>query len=156
MNECEEQYLTLFQEGDGRVDLQDNGYKKYPRVFFFQMERDVLDYIASLTKGGLFYQEKESGIWQLRFNSSYCRPLLEVFSRHAVSKWFVERLNEVLEYVGLPSTTQHPLTQEGLVAFWDADGTSDRHPQIGVTQKDREILDIIAKTFGGSVCVVET
>ena len=155
MTNEEEQYVTLFQEGDGRVDLQDNGYKKYPRVFFFQMERDVLDYIASLTKGGLFYQD-DRGIWQLRFNSSHCMPLLEVFSRHAVSKWFVERLNEVLEYVGLPSTTQHPLTREGLVAFWDAEGTSDRHPQIGVTQTDGEILDIIAKTFGGSVCAVKT
>ena len=38
MTNEEEQYVTLFQEGDGRVDLQDNGYKKYSRVFFFQME----------------------------------------------------------------------------------------------------------------------
>jgi len=153
MNEAQEQYITLFQEGDGRVDLQDNGYKRYPRVFFFQKERAVLDYIASLTKGGLFYEDT---IWQLRFNSSYCVPLLEIFSRHAVSKWFVERLNEVLEVAGLPLTTQHPLTLEGFVGFWDAEGSSDHNPQLTATQKDREILDIITKQFGGGVSPMNT
>ena len=147
MNIQDEQYITLFQEGDGRVDLQDNGYKRYPRVLFYQKERAVLDYIASLTKGGLFY---EDAIWQLRFNSSNCMPLLEIFSRHAVSKWFVERLNEVLECVGLPLTTQHSLTLDGFIGFWDAEGSSF-NGNIFVVQKDREILDIITKQFGGGV-----
>jgi len=152
MNTQEEEYLTLFQEGDGRVDLQDNGYKKYPRVFFFQKEREVLDYIASLTVGGLFYQEK---IWQLRFNSSNCIPLLEVFSGHAVSRWFVERLNKVLEYMSLPPTVQHPLTLDGFVGFWDADGTSF-NSNLFASQKDREILDIIVEQFGGGVSKHDT
>ena len=156
MDEAQEQYITLFCEGDGRIDLQDNRHKKYPRVHFYQKERAVLDYIASLTMRGLFYQQKDSDVWMLKFNSSNCKPLLEIFSRHAVSKWFVERLNEVLEYIDMPLVIQHPLTLEGFVGFWDAEGSSDHSPQLTVTQKDREILDIITKMFGGGVSPMNT
>jgi len=148
MNTADEQYTTLFCEGDGRIDIQDNGCASYPRVFFYQKEREVLDYIASLFPDGLFYQGE--GAWQLRYNSSHCTPLLEAFSRHAVSKRFVEQLNKVLEVAGLSQTTQHPITLDGFVGFWDAEGSSF-NSNLFVVQKDREILDIIAATFGGGV-----
>ena len=55
MTEDEEQYLTLLEEGDGRVDLQDNGYKKYPRVFFFEKQKLIREWAKAhpeLTKDG--------------------------------------------------------------------------------------------------------
>ena len=148
MNEAQEQYITLFQEGDGRVDLQHYASGSYPQIDFWQKEREVLDYIASLQGDGRLYQER---VWDLRFNGKYCIPLLEIFSRHAVSKWFVEQLNVVLEVAGLPSTTRHALTLAGFIGFWDAEGSSSNIPQLSAWQKDREILDIICEMFGGGV-----
>jgi len=42
MNTQEEEYVTLFCEGDGGVYISTQGY---PSVSYFQKERDVLDYI---------------------------------------------------------------------------------------------------------------
>ena len=147
MNTQEEEYVTLFCEGDGGVGLNDRGY---PRVCFYQKERAVLDYINSLTENGRLHQNK-GGHWRLEFHGSHCIPLLEIFTRHVVGKCFLERLNVVLGHVDMPLAAQHPLTLDGFVAFWDAEGSSSNAPTIFVSQKDREILDLIVVTFGGNV-----
>jgi len=49
MNMQEEEYVTLFCEGDGGVRVSGSGY---PVIVFAQKERDVLDYIASKKVGG--------------------------------------------------------------------------------------------------------
>jgi len=153
MNTQEEEYVTLFCEGDGGVYLNYSNQtkKKYLRVSFSQMERDALDYIASLTEGGCFHQGRSSGIWHLQFNGSHCVPLLEIFSRHVVGRDFLERLNKVLVFADISLTVQHPLTFNGFLGFWDAEGSSSNMPQISVSQKDREILNLIATMFGGNV-----
>jgi len=152
MNTQEEEYVTLFCEGDGSVGLYTNRNKKrYSYVSFGQKEKAVLEYIASLTAGGHSHLGKD-GVWRLEFRGASCVPLLEMFSRHVVSKQFLNRLNKVLEHLGMPLAVQHPLTLEGFVAFWDAEGGSGNQPQIEVPQLDREILDIIAGGFGGAVC----
>lgn len=138
--------MTLFGEGDGSVFIDTKGY---PIVSFCQKERDVLDHLTSLVENGRFYQNKD--IWQLKFNGKYCIPLLEVFSRHVVGKKFLDRLNRVLEFVDMPLAVQHPLTLDGYAGFWDAEGSSDNKPSIYVSQKDREILDMIMKMFGGGI-----
>ena len=147
MNIQEEEYVTLFCEGDGGIRITDTGY---PRVDFYQKERDVLDFIDSLTENGHFYRQRDD-TWVLEFNGSYCIPLLEIFSRHVVSKSFLDRLNEVLEHVDMPLAVQRPLTLEGFIAFWDAEGSSSNAPTISVSQKDREILDLITEMLDGSV-----
>jgi len=144
----EEEYVTLFCEGDGHVRITPNGY---PRVGFSQLERSVLDYIASLTTNGHFYQNKKTGVWQLTFSSENCVPLLGVFSRHVVGRQFLSRLNEVLAFVGMPLAVQHPLTLEGFVAFWDAEGSSCNNPTVSVIQKNREILDLIVEMSDGGI-----
>jgi len=75
MNTQEEEYVTLFCEGDGGVGVYDsrNKKKKYPHVYFGQGERSVLDYIESLTEGGHVYTSGDA--WQLEFNGSHCIPL---------------------------------------------------------------------------------
>jgi len=147
MTNEEEEYITLFCEGDGSIGLNNRGYL---RVDFYQKERDVLDYIDSLTKNGHIYQSKK-GLWQLEFNGSYCIPLLEIFLRHVVGKKFLDRLNGISGYASMPLTVQHPLTLEGFIAFWDAEGSSSNVPRIEVTQKDREILDLIVEMFDGDI-----
>ena len=143
----EEEYITLFCEGDGGVYITDVGY---PKVTFGQKTRDVLDYIDSLTKSGRLYQDKK-GHWRLVFNGLSCMSLLEVFSRHVVGKAFLDNLNGALEYVGMFPAVQHALTLNGFVAFWDAEGGSSNAPQISISQKDREVLDLIVEMFGGGV-----
>ena len=76
-----------------------------------------------------------------------------MFSRHVVGKHFLERLNDVLMFLGMSIAIQHPLTVEGFVSFWGAEGSSSNMPKIEVTQKEREILDLIAEVLGGAVCV---
>ena len=147
MTEDEEQYLTLFEEGDGSLYLT-NGY--YQHVEFGQKEREPLEYIASLQSGGILYQRPD-GNWKLTYNGSYCIPLLEIFSRHVVGKQFLSRLNNVLELLGMPLAEQHPITLDGFVGFWDAEGSSDIKPSLRLVQKDRGILDIITEMFGGHV-----
>jgi len=147
MNTQEEEYVTLFCEGDGHVRITPNGY---PRVTFDQKERDVLDYIASLIGDRRPYQDK-SGYWHLVFSGSSCMPLLEIFSRHVVGRDFLSRLNEVLEHVGMPLAIQHPITLGGFVGFWDAEGSSDSQPTIFVSQKSEKILELIMEMFGGGV-----
>ncbi len=147
MNAQEEEYVTLFCEGDGGVYITGVGY---PKVTFGQKTRDVLDYIDSLTKGGCLYQDKK-GHWRLVFNGLSCISLLEVFSRHVVGKAFLDNLNGALEYVGMFPAVQHALTLNGFVAFWDAEGGSSNMPQISVSQKDREILDLVVGMFGGGI-----
>ncbi len=148
MNTQEEEYVTLFCEGDGGVGLNDRGY---PKINFSQKERGVLDYIATRVVGGCFYQNHRTSVWTLQFHGSHCIFPLEMFSRHVVGKSFLGRLNRVLKHVDMPLTTQHPLTLDGLVGFWDAEGSSGNIPQISISQKDREILDLIALWFGGGV-----
>ena len=150
MNTEQEEYITLFCEGDGSISLNSGHSKFYSNVRFIQKERDVLDYIALIQAGGTFHQSP-NGIWGLNYGGSKCIPLLEIFSKHAVGKHFTERLNEVLEYVGLPPATQHLLTLEGFVAFWDAEGSSGNLPALHVVQKDREILDLIVEQFSDGV-----
>ena len=147
MTNEEEQYITLFCEGDGGVYITQDGY---PRINFAQKERDVLDYIASLTEGGRIHPNGPN-IWLLEFNGSNCIELLEIFSRHVVGKSFLDRLNRVLEHVDMPLAVQHPLTLDGFVGFWDAEGSSSNNPSIVVSQKDREVLDQIVEMFGGNV-----
>ena len=151
MNESEEQYITLFCEGDGSLVLQDD---YYPRLFIIQKERAVLDYIASLQEGGVFHQDRN--VWRLAYNGPNCIPLLEIFSRHVVSGRFLNRLNYCLETLGMPLAEQHPLTLDGFVGFWDAEGTSNISPALRLIQKDREILDIATQTFGGYVVPTRT
>ena len=151
MNESEGQYTTLFCEGDGSLNLQDD---YYPRLFILQKDRAVLDYIASLQEGGVFHQDKN--VWRLVYNGPNCIPLLEVFSRHVVSKRFLDRLNHCLEALGMPLAVQHPLTLDGFVGFWDAEGTSNISPALRLIQKDREILDIATQTFGGYIVPTRT
>ena len=147
MTNEEEEYVTLFCEGDGGVYITPDGY---PKVSFGQMECDVLDYVNSLAEDGITCQRKD-GLWQIEFNGSNCIELLEIFSKHVVGKVFLGRLNIVLEHVDMPSAVQHPLTLTGFVGFWDAEGSSGNNPTIFVSQKDREILDIIVEMFGGGV-----
>jgi len=151
MNTQEEEYVTLFCEGDGGVGIYDsrNKRKKYSHIYFGQKERDVLDYIDSLTKGG--HVCTSGNAWQLEFNGSHCTPLLEVFSRHVVGRAFLGRLNVVLAYLDMPLAIRHPLTLSGFTGFWDAEGSSAGQPSISITQKDREIPDLIAVMFGGCV-----
>lgn len=143
--ESDEQYITLFCEGDGHLGI--NNYCR-PRIVFSQKERDVLEYIASLYEGGHFHQN--SGVWVLEYDGSSCTSLLRTFSRHAVSKHFTERLNKVLVLIGFPLTKQHPITVDGFVGFWDAEGSSNNNPALFLVQKDREILDITQQSFGGN------
>ncbi len=147
MNTQKEEYVTLFCEGDGSTFIDGNGYL---RVSFGQKERDILDYVASITKNGHINRHGDNA-WELTFNGSYCLYLLEVFSRHVVGKKFLDRLNEVLEYMGMPLAVQHPLTFDGFIGFWDADGSSDNQPKITASQLDREILDLICGVLGGNV-----
>jgi len=150
MNENEEQYTTLFCEGDGTIGFYD-GIR--PRVGFFQKEREVLDYIASLVAGGRLYP---LSVWTLVYNGKNCKPLLEMFSEHVVSSRFLSRLNVALEAIGLPLAVQHQITLDGFVGFWDAEGSSFNQPSISASQKTREILDIISGTFDGSVSKTDT
>lgn len=150
MTEAQEQYITLFCEGDGSVGLCTTPYGRYPQVSFDQKERDVLDCIALLTEGGRLYHGSQ-GCWKLVFNGSKCTSLLKIFSKHVVSRRFIARLDKALGVVGLLPATQHPLTLNGFVGFWDAEGSSDNSPSLFVSQKDREILDIISGSFGGGV-----
>jgi len=143
----QEEYVTLFCEGDGHVRVSDFGV---PIVVFSQKERSVLDYINSLFGGGLLRWDT-SGIWILRFNGSHCMPLLEAFSRRVVGRQFLDRLNGVLLFRGMSLAIQHPLTVDGFVGFWDAEGHSSNSPSIGVCQKNREILDQVVELFGGNV-----
>ena len=147
MTDEEEEYITLFCEGDGSVFMTIDGY---PKVSFAQKERDVLDYVASLTVGG-HINPHGAGNWELTFIGKKCVLLLEVFSRHVVGRKFLDRLNVVLECVGMPLTVQHSLTFSGFVGFWDAEGSSDDSPSVNIGQVNREILDLIAEMFGGSV-----
>ena len=148
MTNEQEEYTTLFCEGDGSAHV--DAYER-PRVVFAQKERDVLDYIASQQQEkGVFYQNKQN-VWTLTYYGSHCIPLLTIFSKHVVSTHFLGRLNKVLETVGLPLATQHPITLDGFVGFWDAEGSSDNHPALSITQKDKEVLDIMQQTFGGNV-----
>jgi len=147
MTSEEEGYITLFCEGDGHVRITDSGY---PKIVFAQKEREVLDYIDSLTKNGHVYSNGPNA-WSLEFHGSHCIPLLEIFSRHAVGKHFLDRLNEVLAFMNMPLAVQHPLTLEGFAAFWGAEGSSSNMPKITVSQGDREILDLIVEMFGGSI-----
>ena len=147
MNTQEEEYVTLFCEGDGHIRVNNGGYSK---VTFDNKERDVVEYVASLIGRRTPRQDKR-GYWHLEFNGSCCIPLLEIFSRHVVGKQFLTRLNIVLEFLGMPLAERHPITSEGFVAFWDAEGSSDSQPTLFVSQKDREVLDIICGVFGGGV-----
>lgn len=151
MNAQEEEYVTLFCEGDGHVRITPGGY---PRVTFDNKERDVIDCIASLIGDRQPSQDKR-GYWHLVFGGSSCLLLLEMFSRCVVGRQFLDRLNKVLEYVGMPLTVQHPLTLDGFIGFWDAEGSSDSQPTIFVSQKDREVLDLVVKLLGGGVSCVE-
>jgi len=148
MTRDEEVYVTLFCEGDGSIGLNGKGY---PVVNFCQMDRNVLNYISSLLVNGHFYQNSQTGLWRLVFDGSYCIPLLEAFSRCVAGRRFLERLNDILKHVDMPQATQHPLTFNGFIAFWDAEGSSDNSPSIFVVQKDREILDLITEMFEGGV-----
>ena len=147
MNLHDEEYITLFCEGDGHVRIDPHGL---PKIVFAQKERDVLDYINSLFSGGHYYQSK-AAVWQLTFIGRSCMPLLEIFAKHVVGKKFLERLNRVLIFVDMPLTIQHPLTLDGFVGFWDAEGSSDSSPKISLYQKDREILDLVTSLVGGNV-----
>ena len=148
MTNIEEEYITLFCEGDGGVYIDNKGY---PEVVFYQKEREVLNYVDSLTEDGRLRPNKTNGVWRLVFFGSYCVPLLKMFSRHVVGSSFLERLNKVLEFVDMPLAVRHLLTIDGFVGFWDAEGGSCNAPSIIVGQKDREILDLIAEMFGGNV-----
>ena len=147
MTDKEEEYITLFCEGDGGIYVTPKGH---PKVFFGQKECEVLEYVNSLMRGG-HINRHGSNAWQLMYYGKYCMPLLEIFSRHVVGKDFLDRLNKVLKHVDMPLAIQHPLTLEGFIAFWDAEGSSANNPQIVVSQKDREVLDLITGMHGGGV-----
>lgn len=142
-----EEYVTLFCEGDGSVSLDGVGY---PHVVFIQKEKDVLEYIGSVIGSGHLYGE-EGGVHKLCFNGSYCLPLLEMFSRHVVSVHFLSRLNTLLSAFGLPLASLHPLTWSGFVGFWDAEGSSGKHPSVAVYQKDLDVLEQLRSMFGGGI-----
>jgi hypothetical protein len=146
VNEEFEEWLTGFCEGDGTVYLNDRGY---PIVAFEQKERDVLDYISSVIAHGHFYVTEHTQ--RLQFHSSYCAPLLEMFSRHVVSMHFLERLNVVLVGVGLQSAVLHRPTADWFAGFWDAEGTSGNQPSIQVSQKERSVLEALRILFGGHI-----
>jgi len=147
MTNEEEEYVTLFCEGDGHVRITDSGY---PKIAFGQKERNVLDYIDSLTVGGHVYSNGPNA-WSLEFCGSYCIPLLEIFSRHVVGRQFLDGLNKVLEHVDMSLAAQHSLTLDGFVGFWDAEGSSGNMPKVTISQKYREVLNLIAEMLGGSV-----
>jgi len=152
VNPQEEEYVTLFCEGDGSTYLVNDWY---PCISFAQKERNVLDYIESLNEGGHFYQNPD-GTWKLTYSGDKCISLLEILSRHAVSKRFLDRLNHVLDILEMPLAEQHPTTLDGFVGFWDAEGSSVIDCGLQLGQKDREILDIIQRTFGGHVYSART
>ena len=149
MNEQEEQWLTGFTEGDGNVGVYKVGLY-YAKVTWGQKEREVLDYIAHLLSTGNVRIKRGTG-YQLAYAGKTCVPLLEVFAKHVVSKNFLRRLSDVLEFLELPPTTTHEPSIDWLSGFWDAEGSSSNRPILFIAQKDREILDIITDKFGGRV-----
>jgi len=66
MPDEEGEYITLFCEGDGHVRITPAGR---PKVVFAQKERNVLDYVDSLTESGHIYPRKD-GVLELVFNAS--------------------------------------------------------------------------------------
>jgi len=142
------QWLTGFWESDGSVYLSAG----YPKVGFYQKERDVLDYI-SLQLGGRYVPHLSTNgvIHQLQVQASSCIPLLKLFSEHVVGDYYLKRLNVVLNVVGLSSTVLHLPTIDWLAGFWDGDGSSDSTPGLTASQRTRDMLDAIEVRFGGNV-----
>lgn len=150
-----EQWLTGFCEGDGSLGayVHHVGVHDYSRVLLDidQKDRSVLDYIDSVTDGGLFYGPNRGDVWKLRYNHKKCIPLLEIFSRCVVGNHFLGRLNASLEVLGHPQTVRHSPTIDWFVGFWDAEGTSDDTPSIFLDQKERDVLDEVQRMLGGGV-----
>ena len=147
MDTNEEQWLTGFTEGDGGIYLTHS--QRYLRVFFGQKEREPLDYICSLLSGGNIYHS--GATFRLEYNNRSYAYLVEVFARHVISTSFCERLNIILEFLKLPSTTLHIPTLDWFVGFWDAEGSSSNQVSIDLTQKERNVLDTVKTEFGGSI-----
>jgi len=153
LTDSEEAYVTLFCEGDGSLYVNKAYSGLYPRITFSQSERHVLEYIHNLIGSNNRISPNSKRGWTLPTNGRNCIPLLGIFSRHVVGKQFLDKLNNLNTMYNLPHTTQHPINTMGLVGFWDAEGSSAYTGTLllSMSQKDREILDIIANTFGGSV-----
>ena len=150
LNSAVEEYITLFCEGDGHLGLWGSGYIARVSIGQKDVRRDILEYIASVVPNGRF-NTKSEGMIVLEYHGRHCFPLLDMFVRCVVGSKFLNRLNTVLEAYGLAEATQHPLTVDGLVGFWDAEGSSSNAPLITLTQKDREILDLVVNRFGGNI-----
>lgn len=152
MNTDDEQWLTGFTEGDGTVGLYGTNDTKnlYVRVTWGQKERDVLDYIAHLLNYGNVRIKKGTG-YQLAYSGTFCMLLLEIFEKHVVSKTFCTRLNDILKFRELKLATVHESSIDWLVGFWDAEGSSGNSRTLFIAQKGRQVLDVIANTFGGRV-----
>lgn len=141
-----EQWFTGFCEGDGHLRIV-NG--RYPKILIGQSEREPLDYVVSHFETRLpIYHSSQ---YQLIALGRKCVPLLEVLARHVVCKHFLEKLNVLLDLVGLPLTVLHEPSLDWLVGFWDAEGTSDRTPAISIVQKEQGVIEAIGDMFGGSV-----
>jgi len=156
MNEQEKQWLTGFTEGDGSVGLYLQNQLTL-RVSFSQKERDVLEYVQSLTQRGHFQQHHRGGFitnhqsWTFSFYGKSCEPLLTTFSKYVVSKHFQERLNVTLIYLKLPPAVLHEPTLDWLIGFFDAEGSSSNKPSIDIGQKERDVLVAIKTKFGGNI-----
>ncbi len=145
MNTQEEQWLTGFWEGDGSAFISARGQLT---VNFSQMERTILEYVDSLTEGGRFNTGAHN-ISMLQFHGLKCIPLLAIFARHVVSKHSIERLAKLSG--ALEALVPRVPTTDWLIGFFDAEGWPGRQPSLAIEQKERDVLDKIVASFGGSV-----
>lgn len=178
-----DEWLTGFFEGDGSVwckrRFRTDGYSYIkPVIVFAQKELQVLSYIKTTLGSGYLDLSGPSGFNKiymnvLKFDSQkLCRPLLELLSKYVVSTHSVQRVNNVLEMLGMSVCVRHKPTTSWMSGFWDADGyvgvTTPRSRIIGyvdgdceikeykqlrisVDQKDRDVLDSIQEVFGGQI-----
>ena len=147
LTDSEEQWLTGFTEGDGSISLQS---RKYPKIFYGQKERHPLDHIQSLLDAGKIHE------YNTKYTLAYCKRnlttlLLSVFAKHIVSEHYCANLNITLKVLNLPPATQHEPTLDWLIGFWDAEGSSGTQPSINASQKEKDVIDKIKATFGGSI-----
>jgi len=145
-------YITGFCEGDGSVGMD----RSFPYVSFAQTGQETLRYIESLLPGGIWCEGsyQNGKLWVLRYNKVELRDvLLGYLSEHTVSTRFTSRLNEVLAYLGLSQVAGHIPTISWLAGFFDADGTVVNNTNCGVSvsQKERDVLNVVCGVFGGHV-----
>jgi len=155
MSTEDEQWLTGFWEGDGYVGtLTDvRRPRTYSVVSASQKDRSVLDFVRSITYGAGLSYSKSNNAWMLQFGSDIARRLvLGTFSKYVVSKYFLKKLNTMLELCKMSQVAVHEPTIDWLAGFFDAEGSVAKGAYtLAIGQKELYVLEAIQRVFGGKL-----